>query len=279
LKTVLLQDPLGLTDDKLRYLSKDSIISPSEINSMAPVPALFQTGYLTIDKITTNKKEYATDNNNFCYSFKTPNKEIKPTFLKEFSDCLYQFLNIDKLSLKNDFIEAIKTEDSKKLSILIDSFFGSIPASLHISEEAYYHSVLYGYLEGLTDLIAFPEKPGADGTPDIICVIDEDLYVIVELKYKDMPVTHSVDDNHKTKISMEKLAIFALKTIDAKNYLRPYLAKAKKTLRLGLGVCGRGRALAILENEEQAKTRAKLMAKTSRSARCNSATPNTSAKK
>ncbi|MDR1166778.1 MAG: ATP-binding protein [Deltaproteobacteria bacterium] len=279
LNAILSKEPLGLTADKLRDLSKDSIISPSEINSMSPVPALFQTGYLTIDKITTVKKKYAAENNKLCYSFKTPNEEIKPTFLKDFSESLYQFLRIDKLNQKNNFIQAIKSENSNKLSILIDSFFGAIPASLHIHKEAYYHSVLYGYLEGLTDLIAFPEKPGADGTPDILLVIGEDLYIIVELKYKDNLELESVGDNHKIKTAMEKLAIYAIKTIDAKNYLRPYLAKAKKILKLGLGVYGRGRVVAILENEEQAKARAKLMAKTSRSAPCNGATSKTSAKK
>ncbi|MDR1164891.1 MAG: ATP-binding protein [Deltaproteobacteria bacterium] len=280
LNAVMSKNPLSLTTDKLRNLSNDSIYSISDINSLTPIPALFQTGYLTIDKIITTE-------DNLFYSFKTPNNEIKPAFWKEFSSCLYKFLDfdIDKLDLKNDFIKAIIAEDSIKLSTLIDSFFGAIPASLHIPQEAYYHSVLYGYLNGLINIKALPEIPGADGTPDILCVIGDDLYVIVELKYKDQD-THPLRLNQKIKTAMERLAISALKTIDAKHYLRPYLTKATKILKLGLGVYGRGHSMAILENEGQTKARAKLMdtreklmAKRSRGARFNSSSPNTSTKK
>ncbi|MDR1164557.1 MAG: ATP-binding protein [Deltaproteobacteria bacterium] len=273
LNAVMSKNPLGLTTDKLRNLSYDSIYSISDINSMTPIPALFQTGYLTIDKIITSK-------DNLYYSFKTPNNEIKTAFWKEFSSCLYKFLDfdIDKLDLKTDFIEAVIAEDSTKLSILIDSFFGAIPASLHIPQESYYHSVLYGYLNGLINIEALPEIPGADGTPDILCVIGDDLYVIVELKFKD-PKTHPAKVSRKTKTAMEKLAISALETIDAKSYLRPYLAKAKKILKLGLGVYGRGRVMAILENEEQARARVKLMAKRSSGASFNITSPNTSSNK
>jgi hypothetical protein len=242
--------PLGLTADKLRNFPRESLKSPAEIDSLTPVTSLFQTGYLTIDKIIR-------DNRNVYYTLNTPNEEVKPAFFKEFSDCLYNLIGINKHDQQTNFIDAIIAEDSDKLSILIDSFFGAIPASLHIEKEAYYHSVFYGYLEGLADLIAFPEKPGADGTPDIICVIDNDLYVIVELKYQIKPESNPADIDQLAETTMRRLAIFALETIDAKKYLRPYLAKAKKILRLGLGVCGRGRTVAILDTEERATARVK----------------------
>ncbi|MDR1166739.1 MAG: PD-(D/E)XK nuclease domain-containing protein [Deltaproteobacteria bacterium] len=237
--------------DKMVDLPEDSLDMASTIGSLTPISSLFQTGYLTVDKITI-------DEDDIYYTFKTPNKKINSTFRKEFSKCLFNFLNIDKHEQRTDLIGAIIDEDSNKLSRLIDSFFAVIPAALHISKEAYYHSVFYGYLEGLTNLKALPEIPGADGTTDILCVIDDDLYVIVELKYKDIPERHAMAIDQKAKTVMRRLAISALKATDAKSYLRPYLAKAKKILKLGLGVYGRGRCEAILENEEQAKARAKL---------------------
>ncbi|MDR1167211.1 MAG: ATP-binding protein [Deltaproteobacteria bacterium] len=249
LNAIMSKNPLSVTADKLQNLSRESFDLTTIIGSLTPVPALFQTGYLTIDKISPS-------GNSFNYTFKTPNEEIKPAFLKEFSDCLYNFLDIDRNKQINDFINAIITEDSNSLSILIDSFFGAIPAALHIHKESYYHSVLYGYLKGLTDLLTLPEIPGADGTPDIVCVIDDELYVIVELKYR-KSLTRPATIDQKIKNVMRGLAISALETIDEKKYMRPYLAKAKKILRLGLGIYGRGHAMAILENEEAAKARAK----------------------
>ncbi|MDR1164596.1 MAG: AAA family ATPase, partial [Deltaproteobacteria bacterium] len=210
LNAFMSKNPLGFTADKMRDLSDESIDMATTIGSPTPVTSLFQTGYLTIDKMTID------DDNDIIYSLKTPNKEIQPAFLKEFSDCLFNFLAINKHEQQTDFIEAIITEDSTKLSILIDSFFGAIPASLHISKEAYYHSVLYGYLKGLIKLQALPEIPGADVTPDILCVINSDLYVIVELKYKDNPERHPVANDQKAKITLRRLAISALEAIDAK---------------------------------------------------------------
>ncbi|MDR1166537.1 MAG: hypothetical protein LBO66_11865, partial [Deltaproteobacteria bacterium] len=78
------------------------------------------------------------------------------------------------------------------------------------------------------------------------------------LKYKDNPERHPVANDQKAKITLRRLAISALEAIDAKSYLRPYLDKANKILKLGLGVYGRGRSEAILENEEQAKARVTL---------------------
>ncbi|MDR1165517.1 MAG: ATP-binding protein [Deltaproteobacteria bacterium] len=272
LNAVMSKDPLGFTADKMLDLSDESIDMASIIGALTPVSSLFQTGYLTIDKMTID------EDSDILYSLKTPNKEIQPAFLKEFSDCLFNFLGIDKRGQQTDFIKAIVAEDSTKLSIFIESFIGAIPASLHIPKESYYHSVFYGYLKGLAKLQTLPEIAGADGTPDILCVIDNDLYVVVELKYKDNPEIHPMSVSQKTKNALERLAISALKTIDAKNYLRPYLAKAKKILKLGLGVYGRGRAMAILENEEQAKARGKFLAKNPKGSRLNIASPNISTK-
>ncbi|MDR1166225.1 MAG: ATP-binding protein [Deltaproteobacteria bacterium] len=272
LKAIMSKNPLSFTADKLLDLSQKSIDSALIIGSLTPVPSLFQTGYLTIDKITTVGKD-------FYYTFKIPNAEINPAFWDEFSDSLFDFLDTDRTVLNNNFIKAVVAEDSNKLSIFIDSFFGSIPASLHIPKESYYHSVIYGYLNGLTNLTALSEIPGADGTPDIVCVIDKDLYVVVELKHKDNPETNPALDSRKTKTALKRLAISSLKSIDAKNYLRPYLAKAKKILKLGLGVYGRGRAMAILENEERAKERLKPIAKRSRGPRSNKSSTNARAKK
>ncbi|MDR1166223.1 MAG: ATP-binding protein [Deltaproteobacteria bacterium] len=272
LKAIMSKNPLSFTADKLRDLSQKSVDSASIVGSLTPVPSLFQTGYLTIDKITTVGKD-------FYYTFKIPNAEINPAYWDEFSDSLFDFLDTDRTVLDNNFIKAVVAEDSNKLSIFIDSFFGSIPASLHIPKESYYHSVIYGYLNGLTNLTALSEIPGADGTPDILCVIDKDLYVVVELKFKDNPETNPALDSLKTKAALKRLAISALKAIDEKNYLRPYLAKAKKMLKLGLGVYGRGRAMAILENEERAKERLKPIAKRSRGHHSNKSSTNARAKK
>jgi hypothetical protein len=249
LATVISKNPLELTADKFQEYSKKDLSLSSIVGSLTPIPSLFQTGYLTLDKITyINKINH--------YSFKIPNKEIAPIFDEEFSNSLFSFLKIDKSEQASAFITAINNEDSEKLSLLIDSLFGSIPSSLHIAKEIYYHSVFYGYLKALTSFSAISEEAGADGTPDIILTFDDGLKVIIEIKYKkSFEVSKIVED--KDLSAMKRLAILALETIRQKKYARPYLADARKILRMGVGVLGRGRALVILENEEEAAARTK----------------------
>jgi hypothetical protein len=251
LTSVFSHNPFDLTADKLEDYSNNEIPLSTTVDSLTPIPSLFQAGYLTLDKIRyVNSDNHSLSNQIIRYSFKIPNNEVTPFFDEGFSDSLFKFIKKDKREQGSAFVDAIKNEDSEQLSLLFDSLFSSIPALLHIAKEIYYHSVLYGYLRGLTGFSTTSEKAGADGTPDIFLAFDDGLKVIIEIKYKDLTSNEDRDSS-----TMKRLAILALETIRQKKYARPYLADAKKILRLGVGILGRGRALAILENEKEAAAR------------------------
>ena len=144
----------------------------------APLPVLYQSGYLTI-------KFYEEDIDMYTLGF--PNEEVR----KGFASSLYSYITnrtgddhersalmkAYKMFQRNDnlsaFIDAIKT------------FFAGVPYHWEKNNrnEHYYHALLY------TLLMAFGadvrvEEPGAKGRSDITLLMPKGIY-IMELKYDD----------------------------------------------------------------------------------------------
>jgi hypothetical protein len=153
---------------------------------------------------------------------------------------------------------------------LFNSVFGSIPARHHRPEEPYYHSVLHGYLFDMPDAaISLAEQPGSTGTPDIVVVFNDGLCAVIELKYEKGEDDDPEDDDEfiakrtkagkkkkkqglaeeEIKLILARLADGALAAIKKKKYSLPYEGRAKKVVKIGLGVYGRGQSLAKIDRE------------------------------
>ncbi|MDR1164884.1 MAG: ATP-binding protein [Deltaproteobacteria bacterium] len=243
LNSVVSRNPLSFLKDKLQNLTPIDV-GYAEVGSLAPAPALFQTGYLTIDSITF------TDKSNL-YKFKTPNEEIRTAFEKSFKDSLFGLLRKDPDGEGIKFKEILDSGDEAKLTALITSLYSSLPAKLHRAEESFYHSVLHAYCWGILDIPPLSELPGGEGTPDIIILFGDGLYVVIELKYqKPTDPLNPETDEEKLKDILGDLASKGLKAIDAKKYANPYLSRANKIIKIGLGVYHREDCLALVKIED-----------------------------
>jgi hypothetical protein len=212
----------------------------AEVGSLAPVSALFQTGYLTVDKVTISSQGSS------LYNFRIPNEEIKPKFDSIFSNGLYAILKKEPETEKRTFKNAIQLGDAEKVSVLFRSLFASLPSRHHRSEESFYHSVLFGYFYDMPDtVITLPERPGAMGIPDLVLIFDDGLYVVMELKCEKEADNDLTEE--KLKTTLTSLAEEGLKAIENKHYLRPYLDRAKKIVKMGVGIYGRDQALVLME--------------------------------
>jgi hypothetical protein len=258
LTALLAKNPFAFTGDKLRELTEKEV-GAAEVGTMEPVPTLFQTGYLTIDKIT-----YAT-NGSPLYSLRLPNEEIKPEFIDKFANALKKYFKKGPEAKKDSFRNIVEYDDAVKLTELINSIYASIPARHHRPVESYYHSVLFGYLYDMPGTaITLPEQPGSIGTPDLVIIFDDGLHVVVELKYEkrmesvpeEKTLSGAKRQNKREPTEAEitellnKLAKEALNAIGTKRYLRPYLARARQVMTIGLGIYGRGRSLALMGSDE-----------------------------
>jgi hypothetical protein len=123
-------------------------------------------------------------------------------------------------------------------------------------------------------VITLPEQPGSVGTPDLVIIFDDGLYAVIELKYEKLiehgpeiakaagTKTREISKSSKPNDGMAadlqaKLAKEALSAIAKKKYLRPYWAKAKRIVKIDLGIYGRGQCLALAENAKTARPPAK----------------------
>ena len=151
----------------------------------APLPVLYQSGYLTI-------KDY--DREGDIYTLGFPNQEVRTGF----ASSLYRYVtdttadNRDRSALMSAYKLFHRTDDLLAFIEAIKTFFASVPYqwAQDNRNEHHYHALLY------TLLVAFgadvrAEEPTAKGRADITLKMPKGIYVI-ELKY-DKPVQEALD--------------------------------------------------------------------------------------
>ena len=144
----------------------------------APLPALYQSGYLTIKNYNASRQ---------MYTLGFPNNEVRTGF----ADCLYQMTSDTQPDDRgrNVFLDAYydfrDTDDLSAFIEAIKTFYAGVPYQWEKDNrnEHYYHALLY------TLLVAFgadvqAEEPSAKGCSDITLKMPKGIYVM-ELKYND----------------------------------------------------------------------------------------------
>ena len=173
-----------------------------------PLPALYQSGYLTI-------KDYRPDRQMYTLGF--PNHEVRTGF----ADCLYQIVSDTQPddNGRNRFLEAYYDfQDTGNLAAFIEAlkaFYASLPYQWERDNrnEHYYHSLLYTLLTAFgADVRA--EEPSAKGQSDLVLLMPKGIYVM-ELKYDDT-------------------ADAALAQIDRKGYAGKYALDGRPVTKVGI---------------------------------------------
>ena len=178
----------------------------------APLPVLYQSGYLTI-------KRYDEDIDMYTLGF--PNEEVR----KGFAGSLYSYVtntpgeNRERSALMKAYKMFWRNDDLPAFIEAIKAFYAGVPYQWEKDNrnEHYYHALLYTLLVAFgADVVA--EEPSAKGCSDITLKMPKGIYVM-ELKYDDT-------------------ADAALEQIDRKGYADKY---ALERLRVGDGTSGIGR--------------------------------------
>jgi len=209
------KDPHIYTNLK-NYKMTESMLDASEINSIAAEPLFFQTGYLTIKEIIFTKRSTV-------YMLDMPNFEVREAFnfhvLTAFTE--KEQSRVKQAQLEID--EALQKNDMHKMLEILRSLFAAIPYQLHISLEAYYHSIFYAVMNVLGFEID-AEVSVSGGRVDAVLELD-DLVYIIEFKYKHCPPDTSADI--KKKRSEEALEQ-GMAQINDRGYYKKYIGSGKK---------------------------------------------------
>ena len=183
-------------------------VSDYKADNTDPIPALYQSGYLTI-------KDYERETNLYVLGF--PNEEVKYGFLNELLP-VYSCKSSSESSFSViKMMHALKKGNIEDMMNMLTAYYASIPYDLiekKNKNERYFQSLFYT-LFSLIGQFVQTEVKSATGRSDAVVKTSDSIYVF-EFKM----------DDHAT-------AKQALKQIDEKSYLIPYTGDGRKLVKIG----------------------------------------------
>ncbi len=198
------------------------IFDTYDIEDMEISSLLFQTGYLTIKKITVKNEEQT-------FQLSYPNYEVRKSFLTHlFGEYTQKKMGFNSRSLKR-MEKALDTEDMPGFIQEVKTLFSSIPYNIFIGErEAYYHSIIYLVLS-LNGASVQVEDPTNTGRIDAVVETQNKIYIM------------------EFKMGSEQEA---LKQIKEKKYYEKFQGKDKEIVLVGIGFDAEKRNIGnyLLEN-------------------------------
>jgi hypothetical protein len=251
---------------KLNLLDhKNTIITDTlnnvDIGKFEPIPTMFQTGYLTVNKIESQKGASR------IYFLVPPNLEVKSSFFSNILSLDISLGNPLELKVKSEAIlQAITQKNSQKLETSFHQFLDLIDNKLHIPLEIFYQ-ITFMFAMTLANQSVETEVSTSDGYIDIVLKISKSEIFIIEMKYikteeeEQDANCHQIKLNrpvHKPKAkakSDEEIthlihikAIEALKQIDEKNYLSKFLGLGLIINKIAIVIYGRTKVHAIFDD-------------------------------
>lgn len=174
----------------------------------APLPMIYQSGYLTI-------KDYDFDTDSYLLDY--PNDEVKNGFVTMVASS-YLKPDTDAGAWIVQLVRAMKTGDLMQIEKLFTSFLASIPYSQRRKDnerekERYFQYTLYLVMRMISSYLVYVEKEQSEGRADCIVETSDDVYIF-EFKHDG-----SADE--------------ALMQIEQKGYVREYEADCRNIHKIG----------------------------------------------
>jgi Predicted AAA-ATPase/PD-(D/E)XK nuclease superfamily len=140
-----------------------SIDESYEIDKIDLATLLYQTGYLTIDDYDEAAQRYF---------LKFPNEEVRRSFLDHLLQEFTSLSSSQSEPILYKIEKALKNEDFERFFQEFNILLSSIPYAIQIPKEAYYHSLLYAILRGLSFDVS-SEVMTSRGRIDMVFVFQE----------------------------------------------------------------------------------------------------------
>ena len=208
----------------------EEILNSFEIDRINPITLLFQTGYLTIDRVIEKRGHSA-------YILRVPNEEVNVALHRHI---VAEYLPTDTVSSREKAIDQLYDDlcngNLEGLQTQIKSLFAGVPwRNFTASElqsaksedylplyetEGYYASVLYAFFASMNAVI-IPEDISNQGQTDMTIILGNHIYVM-EFKLD------------KTKSYRKKKINPALKQIQDRQYSKKYVGQGKQVFEVGM---------------------------------------------
>jgi len=169
-----------------------------------PIPVIYQSGYLTI-------KGYNKEFRSYTLGF--PNEEVKYGFLNFLVPYYTGVPSNENLFNIRHFVNELRTGDVDGFLTRLRAFFAGIPYELNDKTERHYQMVFYLVFRLLGQYVDVEER-SAKGRADAVIKTKDYVYVF------EFKLNGSVDE--------------ALKQIDDKGYLVPYIVDHRQMIKVGV---------------------------------------------
>ncbi|NOL50267.1 ATP-binding protein [Pelistega europaea] len=210
LMKLLTSDEFSLTDIA-RIAETNDLLGSVDVGGIRPIPVLFQTGYLTIDKVFEDPSAPRQ------YALKFPNYEVRQSLSSKW---LQEVLKLDSKKALSDLRKYLREGDIEQLQQLIKSALARIPSDAYrrntiAHSEGHWQSAIGMFFAGAcTDFIM--EDASSTGRADLVAIEQGNVYIF-EFKVKQVANAQQ-----------------ALAQIKARNYAEKYRAGAKQIFEIGV---------------------------------------------
>lgn len=211
----------------LDEISADSkLLDSADVNQISVISLLFQTGYLTVKRV---ERTFQGD----LYELGYPNYEVAQAFQQHLLTD-YLTANIDQISitLLGNLRKALQTQNLEAFIRTLQSVFCSIPHTLFLPQEAYYHSVVYLVLR-LLGFKVEAERLNNLGRLDAVLELGNVVYIL-EFKMSEGQPKPRKRGKGKATAPQPTPAQIAIEQIHAKQYDLPFRHLGKTILLLGI---------------------------------------------
>jgi hypothetical protein len=211
-----------------------SSLTAGDVENIELVPLLFQTGYLTVERVRTGSETLP------MYTLRSPNIEVESAFNERVAATLTKANTATAATARVNIMDGFRRGDAERIELVLRGLFASIPYELHIPREAYYHSVFYALMLQYGALF-LSEVSVADGRIDGVLELDGAdgagrLVYIIEMKYVKSP--KDAGDEDKARL-LDAAVEDALRQIDDRGYADAYTDSGKTVRKLGIAVTAR----------------------------------------
>jgi hypothetical protein len=164
------------------YITID--ISNADLDFLSTVPLLFNSGYLTIDKVTNypltspwcNYTELVNS-----YGFKFPNFEVYSSYFKDCFKVIFDLDSDEALDQKaNELRKALLDRDAETVSSIFSNFLATISYAQRLKESSF-QEIIKIILEAMGFKI-ISELTDSQVRLDLCIEMPEKLFIIIEIK-------------------------------------------------------------------------------------------------
>jgi hypothetical protein len=216
------------------YPMSETILDAVDIYNVDLVPLLFQSGYLTIDRLATTEEGLVSDED---YILRSPNLEVNKVFGNIILEAMTSLKEISVTKVSNMIKKALTNLDSTLLAQAFREILTWPRCFVHIPYERYYQTIFHLVLKSLNYKVKAEENT-YKGRTDIGIYFGKNTFFLVDIKHKKLDDPEKVSEADKAEY-LAQLLSEGKEQVSERDYAHDYENDGLKVKKLAIAIVGR----------------------------------------